>query len=130
MSRPKMVEGSRQFLTNTRLIFAESFSSPGTLTTITLPGEPPVKNAKMAYDEAIKERPPIYLPPAFKWTIIIVSGLTLLSGVAALAIAFCAPNPLTAAQQSIFDKAADGFQLGFGALVGLLGGKQMNGGPR
>lgn len=124
----KRIEGSRNFIANTAAIFAQSFSNPRDLTVITLPDEPPVKNLSgMAFDQALKRRPPISLSPKYKFILILVTSLTVGAAIAAAVMAqFWGDHP-DAMQQQVFDAMGTAWKMGFGALVGLLGGKQING---
>ena len=56
---------------------------------------------------------------AFWWVLI----LTVWSGLLAGVIAFAADDPLTSNQQAIFDLANTSWNMGFGAIIGLIGGK-------
>jgi hypothetical protein len=84
----KRIEGSRNFVANTAEIFVQSFSNPRGLTVITLPDEPPVKNfSGMAFDQALKRRPPISLSPKYKIALILVTSLSVGAAIAAAAMA-------------------------------------------
>ncbi|HXZ00753.1 MAG TPA: hypothetical protein VEI03_12180 [Stellaceae bacterium] len=78
----------------------------------------------MAFDQALKRRAPISLPPAYKFTVIIVTLVTIGAGIAAAVMAEFWEHP-TAMQNSIFDAMGTAWKMGFGAIVGLLGGKQI-----
>jgi hypothetical protein len=79
----------------------------------------------MAFDEAMKKRAPVFLPSAYKIILVIVTLLTAGAGLADIVMAanWIHPTPM---QQSIFDSMGNAWKMGFGGLLGLLGGKAIN----
>jgi hypothetical protein len=72
---------------------------------------------------AEKTNPPtVPVTVDFKLTLIIVALFTLLFVLVTLYCAFWVEN-MTSTQQKVFDGCNNGLWLGFGAMVGLLGGK-------
>ena len=68
------------------------------------------------------------LTPAFKLVYLSVLGLTLLSMMIACPIAMLRPpsqNPQNLQLNVIFETCITTFKLGFGAMIGLLGGKAL-----
>lgn len=65
---------------------------------------------------------PTRLSPAFKLVVWIVVVFTLATGVAQIALAALWAEP-TAMPRSAFESMATSWKMGFGALIGLLGGK-------
>ena len=61
------------------------------------------------------------LTPAFKWVFICVVGLTLLSLIVSVYLVSL-PNPSEDARRLI-ETCSTTYKLGFGAVVGLIGGK-------
>ncbi len=58
------------------------------------------------------------------WILLIVLALTVLAGCAYIAMAALWETP-SANQQSAFETMGTAWKMGFGALVGLLGGKNI-----
>jgi hypothetical protein len=65
----------------------------------------------------------VALPPLFKLVLLIVTALTILAflGMGILALT----GATNAASKDLFRVCSDTFKIGFGAIVGLLGGKAL-----
>jgi len=63
--------------------------------------------------------------PTFKMIFLSVLSLTILSFVATIALAVFVNNPSTAVQGAI-ETCSTTFKMGFGAIVGLIGGKALS----
>lgn len=109
----------------------ESLRSPTTTTLIWR--EIPLETKSIAPEqEAIRAqrrdaamgRSPARVPPLFKTVLLVVLLLTLGAGLAHVVMAAAWEHP-TALQQSAFDTMETSWKTGFGALIGLLGGKAM-----
>ena len=61
--------------------------------------------------------------PTFKLVFWAVLLLTVLFALLAVTIAFFAQQPLTSTQQAVFETLNLMWKVGFGAIVGLIGGK-------
>ncbi len=83
------------------------------------PGEPHI-----VFDEALKPQSSILASSMFMWVLLIVTVMTVLAGVAQMVLAerWSQPNPN---EQNVFDTMATAWKMGFGALIGLLGGKNL-----
>ncbi|MCS5421925.1 MULTISPECIES: hypothetical protein [Psychrilyobacter] len=72
----------------------------------------------------MESKKPIEIPETFKMALMIVTGLTVLSILIAITLAFIAtPNDM---QKDLYKVATFGWQSGFGCMVGLVGGKVAN----
>lgn len=70
----------------------------------------------------------VSLSPAFKLVFLSVLGLTILCLILACALiglSFRAGRPMTKDETGMFEVCASAFKLGFGAIIGLLGGKAL-----
>jgi hypothetical protein len=65
------------------------------------------------------------LAPSFKWILISIMGLTLLSLGVSLALVWTIDTLPTEAK-SLFETMTTTWKMGFGALVGLVGGKALS----
>lgn len=72
---------------------------------------------------AITATPVATVSPTFKLVFWAVLLLTVLFALLAVTIAFVAPQPLTSTQQAVFETLNLMWKVGFGAIVGLIGGK-------
>jgi hypothetical protein len=63
----------------------------------------------------------VSLSPAFKLVFLAVLGLTIIC----LITSFRAGRPMTKDESGLFELGASTFKLGFGAIIGLLGGKAL-----
>jgi len=133
----RLTGGIGNLIANTALIATESLRSPTTETIIVpsrglpiggVPGPHGPSGDMMhwrtrdsAYDPA-KDPGAIVVPSKFKWVLIIVSAITIFAGVAEIVMASMWGTP-TGLQQEVFSAMDFVWKAGFGALVGLLGGK-------
>ena len=78
---------------------------------------------ELALISALSAFPVESVSPTFKLVIWAVIILTAGSGLGAIAIAFAPGDPLTPNQQAIFEMLNTAWKMGFGAIVGLIGGK-------
>jgi hypothetical protein len=69
-----------------------------------------------------RQRPPVLLKPTFKWALITVAAITVLSGITLIVLANIWHSP-TPNQQSAFEAFDFAWKAGFGAICGLVGGK-------
>ena len=76
-----------------------------------------------AFINAITATPVATVSPTFKLVFWAVLLLTVLFALLAVIIAFFAPQPLTSTQQAVFETFNLMWKVGFGAIVGLIGGK-------
>jgi hypothetical protein len=70
----------------------------------------------------------VSLSPAFKLVFLAVLGLTiicLITSCAVIGLSFRAGRPMTKDESGLFELGASTFKLGFGAIIGLLGGKAL-----
>jgi hypothetical protein len=127
--------GVGTLIANTALIVSETLRSP-TEETVIVPGSAKTQRR----EEAVAERPPtrrlttdaaydptkapgaIILSPRFKLIFFAVLILTILAGIAEIAMAAAWPTP-TDQQHQVFLAMDFAWKAGFGAIVGLLGGK-------
>jgi hypothetical protein len=117
-------------LANAATIVSESITSPSESSVI-LPHQVPIppsagppvraRTTDTAFDPA-KVPGAIVLPPVFKWVFLSVLAITLLSGIAQIVMASLWDKP-TGLQQDVFSAMGFAWKTGFGAIVGLLGGK-------
>ena len=66
---------------------------------------------------------PIQLTPAFKLIFISVLSLTVLSLAVCFFLVMWAPNPPSQGVTQLIDTTSTTWKMGFGALIGLIGGK-------
>jgi hypothetical protein len=83
---------------------------------------PPSGRTAAMPKDVVTPRSDIIVSPTFNLIFIAVVALTIVSGVAATALAFAADGS-HANQQSIFEGMNFGWKMGLGAIIGLLGGK-------
>ena len=69
--------------------------------------------------------PPISVTPAFKLIFLSVLSLTILSLVVTIALAVFVKSP-SASVQGTIDTCSTTYKMGFGAIVGLIGGKALS----
>jgi RNA polymerase subunit RPABC4/transcription elongation factor Spt4 len=69
------------------------------------------------------QRTPIVGSPHFKLVLLIVTSIAAVCLAGQVAMALVLSEPHTAMQQAVFDRMSWGWTGGFGALLGLLGGK-------
>jgi hypothetical protein len=100
--------GSSSAFSNTVLIASEALRSPLEKSVIEPPPAAPPS--------------PITISPTFKLVFISVLAITVFSGVAQIVMASIWATP-TASQKEVFDAMGFAWKVGFGAIVGLLGGK-------
>jgi len=70
----------------------------------------------------------VRLSPAFKWTFLSVLGLTvlcLLIGCTLVGLTIRTGRDMTPQENAILDLCTSTFKLGFGAIIGLFGGKAL-----
>ena len=67
-------------------------------------------------------RPSAIRTPMFRWIFSAVLGLTILSLAVSIALSL-QPGPMSPQQASLFEACSTTWKLGFGAIVGLLGGR-------
>jgi hypothetical protein len=124
-----MMKSIPYFVANSVRIIAESLKKPGINSIVQLdtgefeistPGRPDVLGMAVKRPKTRNER----LSSDFKLAIIIVAAITLISLVVEIGLAIWAKEPSTGFQQSLFQAADFGWKTGFGALVGLVAGKQ------
>ena len=63
------------------------------------------------------------ISPTFKLVFFSILILTIASGIGAILIAFLGETPATPNQQTVFDTLNTAWKMGFGAIIGLVGGK-------
>jgi len=116
---------ARVFFRNVGIILGKSFAEP-TITTV-LPSAPPGEGrvTLQGFDLAGGGEPPPHtlIQPYYKYVLIGVATCTLLAGIAQIYMAVNWTETLTAAQASVFDTMGAVWKMGFGAFVGMLGGK-------
>jgi len=116
------------FVANAARVLAETFSAPTTDSFIDLEtGDterlPSYINLwGRPHAPVPARRPPAALKPTFKWALITVAAITLLSGIALIVLADIWHDP-TPNQQSAFEAFDFAWKTGFGAFCGLVGGK-------
>jgi hypothetical protein len=108
---------------NTANVVAETFKSPNEESFIYLESGRAERASKKGVAPAPSGgRPPTPLKPAFKWALITVVGITVLSGIATIVLAGVWTHP-TPNQQSTFEAFGFAWKAGIGAIFGLIGGK-------
>lgn len=91
-------------------------------------GITPTLVAKVPQQQAWREEPSVVrytLSPRFKWTLVSIMGLTLLSLGVSLALVLMSSH-LTPEAKSLFETTTTTWKMGFGAIVGLVGGKALS----
>jgi hypothetical protein len=118
----RIVDGSANPLANTAVLISTALASPREATIIVPPdqkppaGEPPEDTAK---------RPGVIVSgTAFNTVLWIVFGITIVCLIIMIVMVITIPTP-TPTQARVLDAMLSAFQLGFGAFVGLIGGKQL-----
>ena len=119
MDTNKLVELLRAIFENP---FYDSYLRPG------VPDAAPEEARELSSEAkaviaALSASPVKSVSPAFKLAFSAVVILTVVSAVGATVIAFTAGDPLPPNQQAIFETFNTAWKMGFGAIVGLLGGK-------
>jgi hypothetical protein len=127
------INGSDKPLANSAILIAHAITNPFRTAVIELPEKvspqrQPTK--KPGQEGQLRTTAPmprahqrsITASPTFNVTLLVVIVITLLTGVAQIALASTWLEP-TAIQQSTFDAMGTAWKMGFGALVGLLSGK-------
>lgn len=121
------VKGSSSAVVNTAIIASESLRSPLEISIV----EPSISGAPVnlgrhrvrdSATNALATKGPIAVTPTFKLVFLSVLAITALAGVAQIIMAFVWEKP-TVAQQEVFEAMGSAWKTGFGAVVGLLGGK-------
>ena len=121
----KTVQGSNSPLANAGIMFLRSISSPGEALTIEIPPEGRKPGGPhIVFDEAVKPKSSILASSVFMRVLLIVTGITVLAGVAQMVLAERWSQP-TPNEQTVFDAMATAWKMGFGALIGLLSGKNL-----
>lgn len=132
----RVIGGSTNPVANTAIIAIESLVSPGDKSVI-LPHKAPEaeptpkpdqtgkrhRTTDAAHDFS-KDSGAIVLSPKFKWAFVAVLAITVLSGIAQIVMAALWEHP-TGLQQEVFSAMGFAWKIGFGAIVGLLGGKTL-----
>lgn len=129
----KTVQGSSNPAANAATMFVQSIFSPGQGLIIEPPPESPMAEANkgrrageptITLDAAPKSKPPIIASSQFMSVLLIVTTMTILAGLAQMVLAerWLQPTPN---EQSAYDAMAAVWKLGFGGLLGLLGGKNI-----
>lgn len=108
-----------KIVTNVSHILTETFKRPNEVSAIDL--ESGDNFIPLGGVEKVR-RPPALLKPGFKWALIMVVGITVLSGILVIALAGIWPAP-TPNQQSAFEAFGFAWKAGIGAIFGLVGGK-------
>jgi hypothetical protein len=130
----KTVQGSSTPAANAAIMLVHSISSPGEAFIIELP--PPeslmakankgrkVGERSIALDAAPRPKRQIIVSSLFAWVILFVFVITILAGGAQIWLAqrWLQPTPN---EQNAYEAMASVCKLGFGALLGLLGGKNI-----
>lgn len=123
------------FIPTAIAVVTSTFLSPLTKTTVTLPSSEPLQRTEFDlqnYQRGASEAGPvpptpnvsdsIVLRPPFKLVFLGVLGITVLSVLLQIALAFVWSQP-TPSQQATFESLGFGWKAGLGAIFGLLGGK-------
>jgi hypothetical protein len=125
----RVVPGSSNLLANTAAIVSESLSSPNEKSVIGQPLSnftrqrlPPDTMGLQTKDAGDDPSNPNILSRHFKLVFISVLAITVLSGLAQIVMATFWSTP-TGPQQEVFLAMGFAWKMGFGAIVGLLGGK-------
>jgi hypothetical protein len=125
----RLYGGGPALVANTATIIGESLRSPRTDSVVELetgevvistPSRPDMMGLGSSRNRTKKEA----LSATYKMVLIYVGALTLLSFVVEIALAIWGKDPPTGFQNTLFLGADFGWKAGFGAIVGLLGGKQ------
>jgi hypothetical protein len=71
---------------------------------------------------------PSRIQPHFKLIFCVVTGFTLLCIIIMVLLSFCNPDAkqmtdIPVLQKNLYELCKSGWQLGFGAIIGLIGGK-------
>lgn len=91
-------------------------------------GITPTLAAAVPQQQAFQEEPSAVrytLSPRFKWTLVSIVGLTLLSLMVSLTLVLMV-DPLTPEGKSLFQTTTTTWKMGFGAIVGLVSGKALS----
>jgi hypothetical protein len=126
------ITAGSSLMANTALIASESLTSPSESSVILpqpeksavgQPSRPPTRTrtTDTAFDPT-KVPGAIVVPPIFKLVFVAVLAITALSGIAQIVMASLWEKP-TNLQQEVFSAMGFAWKVGFGAIVGLLGGK-------
>jgi len=129
----RVVVGSANLIANTAIIALESLSAPAEASVITpalpiMPQEPKSSDSMMHWrttdgaHDASKDPNAIVISRHFKLVFISVLAITTLAGLAQIIMAGIWGTP-TGLQQEVFSAMGFAWKVGFGAIVGLLGGK-------
>lgn len=128
-TRIRNVQGGRGPLSTAWLTLRETFRDPFSTTMIWSEIPIETKSYDPAEDARRRQlrdislgRVPARVPPLFKLVIFVVVALTAAAGAAHIVMALIWMEP-TEMQRSAFETMETSWKIGFGALVGLLGGK-------
>jgi len=127
----KIIQGSQNPVANAAVMLVNAVMAPGVSLGVTIPSDSPMARANKNHQpgqpwRTLDAKPniqsSILASSVFMWVLLIVTILTVMAGIAYVVMAVYWTIP-TAMQQTAFDRVGNIFTLGFGALVGLLGGK-------
>jgi len=135
----RVVGGGAGFIANTAAIAAESFKHPledslivmgaGEISTERPPApDPAVTEFRRGSSQAPsrKSRPAIPVAPHFKLVFLTIVALTLLAGATQVVMATAWGTPsATGFQSDVFSAMGFAWRAGFGAIIGLLTGKNL-----
>jgi hypothetical protein len=122
------IQGSRNFFANSAIIALTSIADPVASSTIVFRPEPAVKSKgppTMAFDEAPKQRQPIVVASQFKLVFLGVLVLTVVAGLVSVIMSMSIAS-LTQPEQTTLEMMQSTWKMGFGAFLGLIGGKATN----
>jgi hypothetical protein len=128
----RMVVGSHNPIANSAIVAANSIISFGHDFVVVPPAGKVETEARVrqptrdaAYDPT-KIPGAIVVSSAFTIIFSVVVAITVMGFVAEVVMAVYWPDPLSALQERVSSSADWAFKAGFGAILGLLGGKQTN----
>jgi hypothetical protein len=128
----KVVPGTSSLAANTAIIARESLSSPGEMSVISpalalrareRPSLPPGTLGLQRRDDARDDPNAIVLSRHFKLVFISVLAITVLAGLAEIVMASIWGTSPTQLQLEVFSAMGFAWKAGFGAIIGLFGGK-------
>jgi hypothetical protein len=106
----------------------KSFRETGVYKEMLMVGITPTLVAGVPRQQACREELSVVrytLSPRFKWTLVSIMGLTLLSLGVSLALVLMS-GQLTSEAKSLFETTTTTWKMGFGTVVGLVGGKTLS----
>jgi hypothetical protein len=106
----------------------ESFRKTGVYKEMLMVGITPTLVAEVPQHQAYREEPAVVrytLSPRFKWTLVSIMGLALLSLGVSLVLVLMS-SQFTPEAKSLFETTTTTWKMGFGAIVGLVGGKALS----